>query len=173
MIRDRTEYVELVSTPEPMPLAFSPGGFYRVVAKVSCRKCGRVHRHCVRSPRWMRGRDGEPLRDPKTGKRVALPPPDPTAHETVSAILLHATEHMVGCFDNPVTDLGFVSDRARPGRHTQKGKCGVNGHSTCVCGYKDMVHRKGCPTGMVPRTARFVTTGMSSAVQVRALKRPA
>lgn len=167
MIRDRTDYVELVSTPIPMPLAFSPGGFYRVVAKVACRSCGRVHRHCVRSPRFMRGRDGEPLIDPKTQRRVTLPPPDPSAVETVSALLLHATDHMVGCWDNPVTDLGMVSDLHRPGRHTLRGRCGLNGHKTCVCGYVWSIHKRGCPTAMVPRTAPMVVAGMSSAVQLR------
>lgn len=169
-IRDRTDYVEMVSTPQPMPLAFSPGGFYRIVAKIACRACGRMTRHCVRSPRYMRGRDGEPLHDLK-GRRITLAPPDPSAVETVSSLLLHATDHLTGCWNNPVSDLGMVSDLNRPGRHTRKGKCGLYGHKTCVCGYVWSVHKKGCPTAMIPRFSPMVVTGMSSATQVRKFKR--
>lgn len=166
---DQTEWVKFKTTPIPVPLKFSPGGFYRICAKVECRACGRWNKQYVRSPRYMRDRNGDVLRDPM-GRRITLPPPDPSAYETVSKLLLCATEHMVGCFDNPVTDLGFVSDKARPGRHHQIGKCGLNGHKTCICGYVWTIHKKGCPTAMVPRVSRMVVAGMSSSVQLMSVR---
>ena len=170
-ILDKTEWVTLKSTPIPVPLRFSPGGFYRVAAKVACRACGRWNKQYVRSPRFMRNRDGDFARD-QHGRRITLLPPDPSAYETVSKILLCATEHMVGCWNNPVTDLGFVSDRARPGRHNRIGKCGLHGHKTCICGYVWTIHKKGCPTAMIPRTSAMVVAGMSSSVALNSLRGP-
>lgn len=166
MIKDRSEYVELVSTPQPFPLAFSPGGFYRIGAKARCRACGRTQNQAIRSPRYMLGRDGEALRDMK-GRRITLLPPDPSSEKTIAALLLAATEHMVGCWDNPISDLGLVSDRTRPGRHTAMGKCGLYGHKTCVCGYVWKIHGKECPTAMVPRVSRMILAGQSSSISVR------
>lgn len=166
MIRDKTQHVELLSTPTPFPLRFSPGGFYRVGAKAGCRQCGASINVVVRSPRYLRGHDGEPMLDPR-GRKITVAPPDPTSSLTVSTLLLNASEHLCGCYDNPVTDLGYVSTMGRPGRHTRIGKCGLYGHKTCVCGYVWRVHKRGCTTAMIPRDSRMIVTGMSSSLQVR------
>ena len=168
---DRNEWFEIASTPIIQRIAFANERYYRIAAVVKCRACGKGMTQKVRAQRILLGRDQQPVRGPD-GRIVLVPRPDPANVDVVVKILLCAAEHRLGCYDNAVSDLGYVMDRGRPGRHTQRGKCGLNGKKKCVCGYARKNHNKGCPYILYPRHARMILAGMSSSTQVRGLVRP-
>ncbi len=143
--RDKSEYYE-VGEPYNWPLRFCADGYYRIKCMAACRKCGREFGLTLRCHRF-RSEVGIPL---------MTKAPDPHDEKIITALLLNAANHGVGCANRDNFDA-LLRPRFGHWVAAEGDKPRVFQPSPALK-YAPHLHTKTCPIGQMKRTGEFKLT---------------
>lgn len=149
-----------IYTPYLKPLRFSDQ-YYRIGAKVECRKCGVSKVQILRMPRF---RSSLIMAAP-------LPMPDLSDEKIITSFMVRACDNLVGCYKDCKCGKGFSAKCLKS--CALKGVscdclcfcdqgCGNRGIYPCKCGWVAANHRPACPVGEFKRTGSFALDAVRS-----------